>query len=85
MCGSEDAFPDKKRLHPHAVRVRDDLLQRRNRLNLQGVLIGGDRGLHQSFRDHQHSVLVPAMSNVNVIHFTSLSGSPLRHQMKLLK
>merc|ERR1712088_1304161 len=48
----------QQRLHPHRVRLRDDLLQLWHSFHFKRVLIGRDWRLDQGFRNDQHTIFI---------------------------
>ena len=59
MSRPQDSLSHQERLHPHRVRLRDDLLQLWHCLNLQRVLVGRDGRLDQGLGNYQYAVFIP--------------------------
>ena len=59
MGGSKNSFPNQKSLHSHFIRVRDNVFELIETLDLDRVFVSGDWWRHNLLRTNQHSILVP--------------------------
>jgi len=82
MCRTKNSFSNEKGLHPHLVRVGDDVLELIEAFDLDCVFVGGDRRGHYFLRTNQHAVFIPGIikeENFNVSFQKGFSNDNVKH------